>query len=274
MFLPESIDLRYPDKYILSIRLAQKGLSFTIYEPRIGGAFCYRETEFPEKKSMLDSVQRIIFDFNFLTSSFKQTNVVIVSNEYDVIPSYLYEKGKKEHLYNFTHCGQAKIVLEDFDNSQHNIIIYKADEEAYRFLVRSLFNPQFTHHSTLIQNYISGKNRMEQKHSKMYLNFHNELLDIFCYDASGQLKAALTFQKENQLNLVYHVLNIWDKCEFDQNTDCLCVLENYKSKDKLTVSTLRDYIRKIEIVGVPSEVEFMGEEHKLAPLDLLTLSIV
>lgn len=274
MFLPDNIDLGNPENFILSIRLSQKSLSFTIYEPRIGGAFCYRETEFTEKKSMLDSVQRIIFDYNFLTNPFKQVNVVIASSEFDIVPQYLYEKGKKDILYNFTHSGQAKTVLKCFDDNQHNVVIYKLDSETYGFLMRSLYNPQFVHHSLLMQNYINEKKTLGVNASRMYLNFHNEFLDVFCYDASFHLKAAVSFRKENELNLVYHILNIWDKCGFDQNNDILYVLENYASKEKITVVSLRDYIRKIETIAPPSEVEFLGEDSKNVPLDLLTLSII
>lgn len=35
---------------------------------------------------------------------------------------------------------------------------------------------------------------------------------------------------------------------------------------------LRDYISRIESLGLPSEVEFLGEDGRKTPLDLLILS--
>lgn len=272
MFLPSNIDLGKSEKYILTIRITPNGLAFSIHEPHVGGNYCYRETSFSNETDKLNSIQRIIFDYNFLTHVFKETNVVFVSNEYDIAPQYLFEKNKKEALYNFTHLEQAGQILINPYLIQQNIILFNTDKEIYKFLMRSLYNPAFFHHSNLLMKYIEGKNRMAEKKSKMYLNFHNEFLDVFCYDETSHILHAVTFQEENENNLVYFILNLWNKCNFDQNQDYLYTLENFAGSDKLVIPLLRDYIKRIETVGAPSEIEFMGEDCRQTPLDLLILA--
>lgn len=274
MFLPDNIDLGKSENYILTIRITPNGLAFSIHEPRMGGNYCYRETSFSKESDRLSNIQRIIFDYNFLTHVFKQTNVVFVSKEYDIAPQYLFEKNKKEALYNFTHQEQVEQVLISPDPIQQNITFFNADKEIYKFLMRSLYNPHFFHHSNLLMKYIEGKNRMTEKRSKIYLNFHNEFLDVFCYDEKSNLLHPITFQQENEHNLIYFILNIWDKCNFDQSEDYLYILENFAGSDKHVLPLLRDYIKHIETVGVPSEVEFMGTDSKQAPLDLLILATI
>lgn len=274
MFLPDNIDLGKSENYILTIRITPNGLAFSIHEPRMGGDYCYRETSFSKESDRLSNIQRIVFDYNFLTQVFKQTNVVFVSKEYDIAPQYLFEKNKKEALYNFTHQEKVEQVLISPDPIQQNVTFFNADKEIYKFLMRSLYNPHFFHHSNLLMKYIEGKNRMTEKRSKMYLNFHNEFLDVFCYDEKSNLLHAITFQQENEHNLIYFILNIWDKCNFDQSEDYLYILENFAGSDKLVLPLLRDYIKHIETLGVPSEVEFMGTDSRQAPLDLLILATI
>ncbi len=272
MFLPNNIDLGKSEKYILTIRIAPNGLAFSIHEPSMGGDYCYRETSFSSESNRLGNIQRIIFDYNFLTQVFKQTNVVFVSKEYDIVPQYVLEKNKKEALYNFTHIEQVEQVLISSHTIQDNITLFNADKEIYKFLMRSLYNPRFFHHSELLMKYMEGKNRMTEKRPKMYLNFHNEFLDIFCYDGLSHLLHAITFQHENGHNLIYFILNLWNKCNFDQNRDYLYILENFADSGNQVIPLLRNYIKQIETVGIPSEVEFMGSDCRQTPLDLLILA--
>lgn len=272
MFLPNNIDLGKSEKYILTIRITPNGLAFSIHEPCMGGNYCYRETAFSNESDRLSNIQRIIFDYNFLTHVFKQTNVVFVSKEYDIVPQYLFEKNKKEALYNFTHHKQVEQVLICSDPIQKNSVLFNADKEIYKFLMRSLYNPTFFHHSNLLMRYVEGKNRMTGKHSKMYLHFHNEFVDLFCYDDESDLLHAITYENESKHNLIYFILNMWDKCKFDQNLDYLYILEDFAGSDKQVVPFLRDYIKQIETLGIPSEAEFMGEDARQTPLDLLILA--
>lgn len=274
MFLPDNIDLGKSEKYILTIRITPNGLAFSIHEPCMGGSYCYRETSFSNEHDRLSNIQRIVFDYNFLTQVFIKTNVIFVSKEYDIVPHYLLEKNKKEALYNFTHQEKVEQVLIGPDPIQNNLTIFNADKEIYKFLMRSLYNPTFFHHSNLLMKYIEGKNRVADKHSKMYLNFHNEFLDVLCYDSASNLMHAITFQHENGHNLIYFILNIWDKCNFDQNEDYLYILENFAGSEQFVLPFLSDYIKRIETIGVPSEIEFMGTDCRKAPLDLLILATI
>ena len=60
---------------------------FSISDPETKENYCLRETSFSMSDNLLANIQRIIFDFNFLTQEFKQTNVIFVSSSYDLIPA-------------------------------------------------------------------------------------------------------------------------------------------------------------------------------------------
>lgn len=272
MFLPDNIDFAQSEKYLLSVRIKPDGWSFSIHEPEIGGEYCYREASFSKDSDILSNMQRMIFDFNFLSQPFKQTNVVFVSPDYEVVPQYLFEKKKKIELYNISHYKKADRVLSGQDKIQNNLLLYSVDNEIYQFLSRSLYNPQFWHHANLLLGYADRKNRITAKSAKMYLNFHDRYLDIICFDSQSKFIHAVSYYNEPVQNIVYHILNLWDKCNFDQNKDYIYIIESQSQTAVEVSALLRDYIKCIESLGLPSEVEFLGEDGRKTPLDLLILS--
>lgn len=272
MFLPDNIDLSHPEKYLLSIRINPEGWSFSIREPEIGGDYCYREASFSKDSDIQSNIERMIFDFNFLSQTFKQTDVIFVSREYEVIPQYLFEKKKKKELYNLSHCKKADKILLGKERIQHNIVLYSVEASIYQFLMRSLYNPQLWHHADILLGYADKKNRIGDKGAKMYLNCHDRFVDILCFDQYSNLKHMVSYNGEPAQNVFYYILNLWDKCEFDQNKDFLYMMESQSKLGEELLILLRDYIRRVEMIGLPSEVEFLGEDARKTPLDLLILS--
>lgn len=272
MFLPDNIDFSQSEKYLLSVRIKPDGWSFSIHEPEIGGEYCYREVSFSKDSDILSNIQRMIFDFNFLSQPFKQTNVVFVSLDYEIVPQYLFEKKKKTELYNVSHYKKADTILIGQERTQSNLLLYSVDNEIYQFLSRSLYNPQFWHHANLLLNYTDRKSHTSGKNAKMYLNFHDRFLDVICFDNQSKFKHSISYYNEPVQNIVYHILNLWDKCDFDQNKDFIYIIESESPASMQVTALLRDYIKCIESLGLPSEVEFLGEDGRKTPLDLLILS--
>ena len=275
MLLPDNIDLSQTEKYILSLRISDTTFSYSIHEPRVNGDFCYRETSFANDSDILNNIQSIIFDYNFLTHKYKQTNVVFVSNNYELVPAYLIEKNKIRSLYNFTHNEKFTQILSSPTPIQNNTILFGANDELYKFLVRSLFNPQFYHHIDPILRFVNGKNRIAAAQNKMYLHFNDQLTDISCYNSESKLLHVSTLSNENNNNRIYHILNIWEKSNFDQRNDYIYVLgKSIDDKYQPIIDTLKEYIQNIEVTGIPNEVELLKlDEDIQIPLDLLILSI-
>ena len=271
MFLPDNIDFEKPDKYNLSIRISSTHFSYFIYAKRVGEESCYRETRFKEESDILTNIQQIIFDFNFLTLPFNQTNVVMVSKDYELIPAYLLEEDRIKELYNFTHNNKAEKVLSSSIQVQENITLFGFDENIYKFLMRSLFNPQFNHHTTFILKQIEEDKLKVSSHSSLFLNIHDQFVDLFVYDNQFNLKYNLTLEEDSEINLLYHIMNIWDKSELDQLNDYLYVIDSRRNQNQILLDHLKEYIRHIEIKDISSSifVNINKEYDSLIPIDLL-----
>lgn len=269
MFLPESIDLGHSEKYTLSVRIKPNGFMFAICEYGNSKNYCLRETTFSEGDNLLSNLQRIVFDLNFLTQEFRQTNVIIVSSDYELIPATYMETKEKDSLYNFTQTTRAGHVLSGLIDKEDIVTLFNIEAGIYEFLCRNLWNPQFYHHSNLIANHCENKELQSVQKAKMYINFHDEFMDILCFSLSG-LTHSLTFENEPPMNQVYFILKLWEACEFDQINDCVYIIGK---PDDMIIIRLQEYIKNIERLNPPSEIYLWSEDAQKAPLDLLTLAL-
>ncbi len=216
----------------------------------------------------------MIWESDFLTLSYGLVNVIFVSRDYDLVPQYLVQKDKKEILYNFTHFEPAKQILYSPEPVEQIVTVHNTREELYRFLTRNLYQAEFHHHSNVMMQYLERKNKELPPTAKMYLNFHDEFVDVFCYDKILRMLHVLTFQNENQRNMIYHILNLWDKCGFDQHTDYLYILDGYAIPNLYVTSMLGEYIKNVERIPVANEINiFSNSDTPLSlPLDMLILT--
>lgn len=275
MFIPDDIDLGQTEKYILSIRISETEFSFSMHEPIVNGTFCYKTAQLPKEASHLNEIQSIIFDYNFLIQRYKQTNVLFVSDDYELVPEYLRETSTTNTLYNFTHEKKFNQILVSPSTIQEKAILFGANEEVYKFLVRSLFNPLFFHHTDPILRFIKEKNRMTEQKNKMFLHFYDNSIDIICYNKNSILEHIVTLSDKSEYDQIYHILNIWEKGGFDQKNDLLYILTNNRTaKQQAIIKTLKEYINKVESVGLPNELDLLNiQDECKAPLDLLILSV-
>lgn len=269
MFLPESIDLEHSEKYILSIRIKSNGFMFSITDPENVKNFCLRETTFSSEDNLLSNVQRIIFELNFLTQEFKQTNVVFVSKDYDLVPASYFDKKEAKDLYNYTHFDKVDYTMSGLIDSQDAVVGYRVDKDMVDFLSRSLFTPNYFHHSNLLINWIDKKTKFLKSKSKMFVSFHENVMDVFCFSES-KLIHSLSYENENPANQVYFLLKLWEQCGFDQQENILYILGDV---DRLVIARAQLYINRIENLTWSGEISSWSDDAKKTPLDLLILSL-
>lgn len=273
MQLPEFINIERPEDYSLLIRIRNGIFTICIYKPHSGEGFYYEETVFSSESDMSKEVQQLVLDSDFLTLPYGQVNVIYVSKDYDLVPNYIIQKDKKDILYNFTHSAPADQILYCEDIIQQIATVYNTNGELYQFLSRNLNNPAFYHHSNLLMLYLEQRNKELKGQAKIYIHFHDEFMDIFCYDKSSQILHAVTHEAENDKNLVYHILNMWDKCGFDQYEDSLFILSSTADVNLYVPSMLSEYVKNIKQIRISQDsTPLHNNTHKDLPLDMLIVS--
>lgn len=268
MFIPEYIDLGQSEKYVLSIRISDNGLMFSISDPQNGKNYCLRETSFSAGSDLLANVQRIIFDLNFLTQPFKQTNVVFVSSEYDFVPTEFLVSKKKQQLYDLIHSDKSDYLLTGNTDQEYSNI-YSIHEGLHSFLLRNLYDPHLYHSSELMVDLLRDKGNTISLVSKMFVYFHDNMMDVICFKNSKFIHC-LTYENEPAPNQLYFILKLWEQCKFDQMKDFLYIIGEPDEQVRLD---LYEYIKNVEPMSAPSEVFMWNEDAQKAPLDLLSLSL-
>lgn len=270
MFLPDNIEISKSEKYNLTIRITDHNLSFTLFCPE-NNAYCYRERVFFEDTSLLDNVKQSIFEMSFLTQKYAKTDVIFVSDKYEFIPDYIFENKHTEDLYKLTHSGDIGKVIQSNQMYNDIVTLFDIDSELHNFLVRSLFAPNFHHHSNVLVRFFDQKAGFPSTVNQMFINFCDTYIDVYCFKNQKMIHSS-TYRNVNVQDFVYYILNLWNKCKLRQLSDTLQTYGESPIK-KEAIEILSEYISHIEPVGQPSVVQLLGSEAEKTPLDLLTFSI-
>ncbi len=266
MFLPENIDLAYSERYNLSIRLSPNGFSFCIHCPGDTTIFHFQETGLSSKLSYIDNIKKLIFDLGFFSQSFNQVTVTVVSPFYTLVPETYFDKKRIEKLFRFNFHEIKGIILTDSTPGNDIRTLFNIDEGVYSFLSRSLWNPTFHHHSSLLtQLFISQ--RGDETGKCCFTDFHDNCLTISSF-SGDQLLSTNTFQAIDPHDATYFIASVWEKLQFDQSTDRLFLSGEIDSQ-KATVDLLRKLIRRIEQVELSPKVILTEEQKRTIPTDIL-----
>lgn len=272
MSLPNNIHLAHPEKYTLSVRIGTDRLSYTIYEQGVPQSFFYEEFPFQKELDFRKNVEKIIYDNDFLARNFKQTNIIIVSKVYDLVPEHLFDESFKSKIFKFVHFQNEEDVLVNNQKIQSNHLLFSLNKDVHQFIDRNLHNISYFNHTGILIPYLSEKMKTTtDSSSQMCINFHDGLVDILCFSDSKVVQA-LTYENINHSDIVYYILNVWEKCKFDQLNDDLFIIGSSENI-LLIINDLKKYIKKISNLGYPSEAQILTTDFTKIPLDLLILAI-
>lgn len=270
MLLPSTIDLNESENYVLSIRISDSGMIFSLSESNNKRNYCLRRFSFEDDgENLLVWMKKIIYELNFLTQQYLKTNVIFVSSGYDFIPLDIYEKGSKEDLLGFTTDVENTYILENAIPKYDVVMLSNVDEDLYSFIKRSLYNPQFYSHISLLIDYFEGRSKTINMNKRMYVNIGEKQTDIICFDKRILLQS-MTYKGLTKNEQIYYMLKVWESLELDQQRDELLIAGDI---DDVSLEILKEYIENIEQLTLPSEIYEWGKDVEGAPLDLLALSL-
>lgn len=269
MFLPKNIDFTHVEKYILSIRLTPDGFSFCIHCPTNPNIFYYKHTQLGGNNlSYIENVKKLIFDYNFFTYSFLRTNIIVVSDNYTLVPERFFDNAEAETLLSFNiHDISADKVLVNNILDKDIRLLFSIKKELYGFLTRNVWNPQFIHHIALMTPFLEKKSGAE-KTNKCCVNFiGNELVDIY-YFSHDQIMSAKTHHVANGTDAAYYIASTLEALNFKQSTDKL-LLTGSINHFMETIYVMKRLIRNIVEIEydantkIPEEIEI--------PTDILAI---
>ena len=126
--VPDTLTADNSGKYIMSIRLRSDGLSFSGYSPSENESFFYRNVEFDRTKPYIASLKEFIYEHEFLTYSYKRTNLVCVTPQYTIVPEEVFSDKQKNDLLSFTFLAPESRCLNNPLTRESVEVVFGIDE--------------------------------------------------------------------------------------------------------------------------------------------------
>ena len=268
--IPDTLTTDNSEKYIVSIRLRSGGLSFSGYDPSLGGSFFYRETEFDRAVSFISSLKEFFFAHEFLTWTYKRVNVICAFPEYSLVPDNYWGHGEERRLLDFNFSTSELYCLTDTLKEQQAKLVFGVDEAVYEFCSRSLLHPFFSHCMTYPLILWTRESRASLSR-QMYVVVERKRMDVVCC-AQGKLLFVNSYPIDQSDDIVYYILYVWKQAGLDQEMDQLHFVGESFLRMRV-LERLRAYLRHVKPVEIPSEAYLLGTDVAKAPMDLISLLI-
>ncbi|WP_299233144.1 DUF3822 family protein [uncultured Bacteroides sp.] len=254
--MTKDLDFNKSEQYILSIRLSTDGFSFSIYSPIIGSDFYSRTYPVNTQRSMAANVKSFLSATDELKYKFKQTNILIHSKRYTIVPLDFFEDESMEQVfYHNVREKRNEIVLCNVLSNSNSVVIFSLDKLTHVFLSEHFPNARFFSSISPQIEFLTIRSRLGNC-KKLYLNINNENIDVIAMD-NGRLMLANTYQSVSPNDINYFILNIWQKTGFDQNRDELHIT-GIKELKNIIIPELKKYIS--HVYSINPQAEFNNSE--------------
>lgn len=265
MFLPDNIDFAQSETYILSIRLTPSGFYFSIHSPTDNTVFYQNNVLFSPNITYLKNIKKLIFDFSFFSNNFLQINVIYVSDKFTLVPKEYYSKKFELELYSFNFLNSELRILSDEIKELDCTSIWGIDEELHGFLSRTLLNPNFENHLSVLLSLFYQLHNKET--SALYVNFNEDkMIDVVAF-SKEKLILATTFVAKDPLEGCYFIQKTWEVLKLDVRSDYL-FYSGKKDNHTDCIETLKKIVPNTESLSINIANE-LGVNKSETPTEIL-----
>ncbi len=212
----ETLDINSTDNYELSVQAGEEEISFSLLD-RIRNKFVLlRSYEAGEnKKFSPEMMHDILRRDDFLMRRFRRTNIILPASRSTLVPSPIFDPGKKDLYFAFNHISDDNDVIISNKLSDPDAFLVFAINKPVNELIRSSYPgvlPQ--HHLRPLLWHISH-NRKNTAGNYLHVHVEREFFNLIIFD-NRTLRLCNTFSYRNISDILYFVLNIFNKLEISQ----------------------------------------------------------
>lgn len=268
--LPSNFDMKQARKYILSLRLHPRGVSFTLHSVQEANDMFYHQIENTTNEDTLSHFKEFFFANEFLIQNFFRVNVINYSPQFTFVPSAIFEEKDKAEYFNFNFSESADTLLSQQIENNGISLIHNISSRWHEFVLRSFSEPKFVHHMASLMNYFHGREKMGHLH-KLVINLNEDGMDVLCY-ARGKFVLGKHFVCAHSSDMLYYALFIWKQLKLDQLADMIWLGGIHPEKEIL-IAELQKYVQHVYPLFPPEENKDAAATTQNIPLELITLSL-
>jgi len=205
----ETLDINSTETYELSVQMSPDGFSFTILDTIRNKYVLLRATDPDENKYLAsDKISGIISKDDFLTKHYKKVNIVMPSPKFTLVPSPLFDPGKKEEYFSFNLIrNENEVILSNKIPDPDAYVVFSVQKAIIEIAKQFWPAAQALHHTRPLLNQVSHASKSVAGHY-VHIHIEREFFNMFIFDKSN-LTFSNTFNYRNISDILYYVLNVF-----------------------------------------------------------------
>jgi len=212
----ETLDINSTENYEISIQLSADGIAFLVLDTIRNKFIMMRSVEAEENKIMTtEELGEIIKKDDFLKRKYKKVNILTPSPKFTLIPSPLFDPGRKDEYFSFNHVTPPNSIVLNNKLSEPDSFLVYAISQPLNFLIKSEwpgvlpyhhFKPLFQHISTV---------RKASEENYIHVHVERDFFNLILYNQNN-LRFCNSFNYRNISDILYYILNVIKSMDIKQ----------------------------------------------------------
>jgi hypothetical protein len=212
----ETLDINSTENYELSVELSSDSVSFCILDT-IRNKFILLRSFQPDTNPVytFDEISEIIRKDDFITKNYKKINIVMPSSKFTLVPSPLFDPGRKDDYFSFNHVSPGNdLILNNKLTDPDSFLVFAVNHSLYDIVRNRWPGLHPVHHLKPLLEHISDEIK---RTGESCINIHIER-DYFnlIYYSHNSLKFCNSFNYRNTSDILYYILNLFKSMDIKQ----------------------------------------------------------
>jgi hypothetical protein len=250
----ETLDINSTENYELSIQLSQEGIAYLILDTIRNKYIMLRSFGAEENKAFSnDELEETIKKDDFLTRRYKKVNLVLPSRKYTLVPSPLYDPGRKDEYFSFNHTdSDTSIILNNKVSEPDSFLVFSVSKPINELVKRIYPGVHPFHHLKPLLEYLSS-HKKENPEQIIHLHVERDFINLVVFN-HNTLTFSNSFSYRNISDILYYVLNVMKNLDIKQEETV--VLSGLTERYDDLFSNLSLYIRNVKFAELSGKFTF------------------
>jgi hypothetical protein len=203
----ETLDINSTENYDLSIQVSPDGLSFCLLDTIRNKFVLIRSFGAEDNKSFTaDKTGELLHQDDFLTKKYRKVHCIMPSSKFTLVPSPLYDPGKKDEYFIFNHIlDEGNVILSDRIINPEAFLVYSVSKSINELLKSSYPEAHLHHHIKLLLDHTSS-GRKNLNANYIHVHVERDFFNLIIY-SNNVLRFCNSFAYRNISDILYYVLN-------------------------------------------------------------------
>jgi hypothetical protein len=250
----ETLDINSTENYELAIQLSPDGLSYCLLDT-IRNKFVLLRAFEPEENKYFNAVKvkEIISKDDFLTKRYKKVSVITPTPKFTLVPSPLFDPGKKDEYYTFNHTLDEDSIIISNKLSDPDLFFVFSLSKQFSDLISELYPGVHPwHHIKSLFDHIFHL-RKSVNGNYIHIHVEREYFNLVIFN-NNQLKFCNTYIYRNISDILFFVLNVFKKLDIKQEETIF--LSGLTEKYDDLSSNFSIYVRNIKFAEPTGKFTF------------------